>query len=71
MCGRFSLSIPDFHELVEALGVAYDEEMAKRYRPRWNVPPSDQHWIVTSDSRGRMRLPAKWGFGEKKMPPAR
>jgi putative SOS response-associated peptidase YedK len=71
MCGRFSLSIPDFHELVDALGVAYDEEMARRYRPRWNVPPSDQHWIVTSDSGSRVLLPAKWGYGEKKMPLAR
>jgi putative SOS response-associated peptidase YedK len=71
MCGRFSLSIPDFHELVDALGVAYDEEMAQRYRPRWNVPPSDQHWIVAAQEGTRVLLPAKWGYGEKKMPLAR
>ncbi|MGZ3416455.1 MAG: SOS response-associated peptidase [Polyangiales bacterium] len=71
MCGRFSLSIPDFHELVDALGVAYDEEMAARYRPRWNVPPSDQHWIVTADDKKRVILPARWGYGEKKVPLAR
>jgi putative SOS response-associated peptidase YedK len=71
MCGRFSLSIPDFQELVDALGVQYDAEMAARYRPRWNVPPSDQHWIVASAEDKRVLMPARWGYGDKKMPLAR
>ena len=74
MCGRFSLSIPEFRDLVDALGVAYDEEMAARYRPRWNVPPSDAHWIVTAsetETLKRALVPARWGYGDKKLPLAR
>lgn len=69
MCGRFNLTIPDFEQLARLLGVDPDPQLAAHYRPRYNVPPSDQHWIVTpKDEHARTLLPAKWGLGEKKLP---
>lgn len=67
MCGRFSLSIPDFAELASLVGVTYDPRLAAHYRPRYNVPPSDQHWIVAETDQ-RTILPARWGYGPKKLP---
>jgi putative SOS response-associated peptidase YedK len=33
------------------------------YRPRWNLAPGDQHWIVRKEGQGsRLVVPAKWGF---------
>lgn len=72
MCGRFTLTIADFEQLVGLLGVEADMRLAERYRRRFNVPPSDSHWIVTplGDSK-RTILPARWGFGRLKLPLAR
>jgi putative SOS response-associated peptidase YedK len=72
MCGRFNLTIPDFAELARLLGVEYDARLASRYRRRYNVPPSDQHWIVAEpQNNARAILPARWGYGVKKLPLAR
>ena len=72
MCGRFNLTIPDFEQLAKLLGVHYDAQLGARYRPRYNVPPSDQHWIVAEPANDtRAILPARWGFGVKKLPLAR
>lgn len=32
------------------------------YRPRWNLAPGDQHWIVRKEAEGRVLAPARWGF---------
>jgi putative SOS response-associated peptidase YedK len=39
-----------------------DEGVA--YRPRYNLAPGDQHWIVVihTDGGDRLLVPAKWGF---------
>ena len=38
-------------------------EHAELYRPRWNVAPTDGHWIVRSDETGKRRMqPARFGF---------
>jgi putative SOS response-associated peptidase YedK len=69
MCGRFNLTIPDFEQLARLLGVDPDPQLSAQYRPRYNVPPSDQHWIVTpKGDHTRALLPARWGLGEKKLP---
>ncbi len=72
MCGRFTLTIGDFEQLVALLGVEADPRLAQQYRRRFNVPPSDTHWIVTprGDAK-RTILPARWGFGRSKLPLAR
>lgn len=72
MCGRFTLTIADFEQLVALLGVDADLRMAEKYRRRFNVPPSDSHWLVTPKENGkRAILPARWGFGKPKLPLAR
>lgn len=76
MCGRFTLTIADFEQLVSLLGVEADVRLAEKYRRRFNVPPSDSHWIVTAVTRDRgdskrAILPARWGFGKPKLPLAR
>jgi putative SOS response-associated peptidase YedK len=69
MCGRFTLTMPDFDELARLLGVSYDARLAARYRRRYNIAPTDAHWIVTPEGDvGRTILPAHWGYGSKKFP---
>ena len=46
MCGRFTLTLPDFEALAELVGATASPRLAARYRRRWNIAPSDAHWIV-------------------------
>jgi putative SOS response-associated peptidase YedK len=63
MCGRFTLTSGDVHDVARALAAQVDRERARLYRPRWNVAPSDEHWIVRLDKRGRRHLaPARFGL---------
>jgi len=32
------------------------------YKPRYNIAPTDPHWIVRSRFEDREVLPAKWGL---------
>lgn len=50
------------------LGVPVDQLFEEDYRPRWNIAPTDPHWIVRMKYEDREVLPAKWGlvqFGAK------
>jgi putative SOS response-associated peptidase YedK len=60
MCGRFTLSRQDRRELAQLLGV--DENDLRDYRPRYNIAPTDQHFIVTSKYERRTARPANWGL---------
>src|SRR3990172_6410424 len=60
MCGRFTLSRWDAEELARELGVSVDS--LRDYRPRYNVSPTDQHWIVRVKYEARELLPAMWGL---------
>ena len=68
MCGRFTLTETDFDALAEALGVTAApnaEEWAARaalYRPRYNVAPTEQHWLVRVKEGERELVPASWGL---------
>ena len=37
-------------------------EFASMYRPRYNIAPTDQHWIVRTKREERELLPASWGL---------
>ena len=68
MCGRFTLTEDNREWVAERLGVPVDELVEDTYRPRWNIAPTDQHWIVRMQHEDREALPAKWGlvqFGSK------
>jgi len=65
MCGRFTLTVPDLDLLARLLGVEFDPPLARDYRPRYNIAPSDAHLIVADQNRGRRLVAARWGLGEK------
>lgn len=60
MCGRFTLTRQEAHELAHELGVPV--ESLPNYRPRYNIAPTDQHWIVRNKYEDREVLPALWGL---------
>jgi putative SOS response-associated peptidase YedK len=62
MCGRFTLTWQDKERLAEDLGVMPEEIPASEYRPRWNIAPTDPHWIVRMRYEERTIMPAKWGL---------
>src|SRR5690242_8003949 len=63
MCGRFTLTARDIDEAARAFGADYAREHARLYRPRWNLAPTDSHWMVRLDEAGRRRMvPARFGF---------
>jgi putative SOS response-associated peptidase YedK len=63
MCGRFTLTARDIDEAARAFGAEVEREHARLYRPRWNIAPTDAHWIVRLDGAGRRRmLPARFGM---------
>ena len=62
MCGRFTLTWKQREKLAEALGVLPEQINDADYRPRWNIAPTDQHWIVRTQYEQRFVLPAKWGL---------
>ncbi|MBI5289627.1 MAG: SOS response-associated peptidase [Chloroflexi bacterium] len=65
MCGRFTLTKDNFDELAEELDAEPRPEDAgyrALYRPRYNIAPTDQHWIVRTKYERRHLLAAKWGL---------
>lgn len=60
MCGRFTLSRRDKEQLAHELGVPV--ESLEDYRPRYNIAPTDQHWIVRTKYEDRELLLATWGL---------
>ena len=59
MCSRFSLA-EDHDFLAARLGVS---AMAlANYRPRYNIAPQQEHFIVTTEYENRKLAPAKWGL---------
>ncbi len=62
MCGRFTLTLPDYDTLARALGVVVDPELAARYRPRYNVAPTNVHLVVRDGDAGRQVVSARWGL---------
>ena len=60
MCGRFTLTRLEVEALALELGVPV--ESLPDYRPRYNIAPTDPHWIVRMKYEDREVLPAKWGL---------
>lgn len=60
MCGRFTLTRQEAIELADELGVPV--ESLPNYRPRYNIAPTDQHWVVRRKYEDREVLPALWGL---------
>ena len=62
MCGRFTLTYQEEEELAEQLGVPVGALTERDYKRRFNIAPTDQHWIVRQRREEREILPAKWGL---------
>jgi putative SOS response-associated peptidase YedK len=62
MCGRFTLTRDDFDELAEDLDAEVRPDDRPLYRPRYNIAPTDQHWILRHKYERRQLLVAKWGL---------
>ena len=61
MCGRFTLVEPSYEELAETLGVAFDSAQAAAYKPRYNIAPTDPHWVMHMESGVRELMSARGG----------
>ncbi len=53
------------------LDASFDEAVASQYRPRYNIAPTDQHWIVRTKRERRELLPATWGLVNSWAPDAK
>jgi putative SOS response-associated peptidase YedK len=62
MCGRFTLTWDEWRRVVYELGADDGEALAASYRPRFNIAPSDEHFIVTSEYERRKLRRARWGL---------
>lgn len=62
MCGRFTLTVHQLGDVVEQLDASIDEAFLDAYRPRYNVAPGEQHWLLRSKEGRRQILPADWGL---------
>jgi len=62
MCGRFTLTWEEWRQVLEALGIEDEGHAFADYRPRFNIAPTDQHFIVTSEFEHRKVQRARWGL---------
>jgi putative SOS response-associated peptidase YedK len=62
MCGRFTLTIHQFESVVEALEATIEAALLESYRPRFNIAPGNEHWMVRSEEGRRCIVPARWGL---------
>jgi putative SOS response-associated peptidase YedK len=62
MCGRFTLTWDEWRRVIDALGVDDEGTAAASYRPRFNIAPTDEHFIVTSEFERRKVQRARWGL---------
>jgi putative SOS response-associated peptidase YedK len=49
-------------DVAEALDAEYAADDARLYRPRFNVAPTDQAWIVECGADRRVLRPASWSY---------
>jgi putative SOS response-associated peptidase YedK len=62
MCARVTLTIDDIDEIAAVLDAEVSPEDARRYKRRYNVAPSDTHWMLEYGADRRVLVPAKWGY---------
>lgn len=64
MCGRFTLTTVDYISVSRALDADFNPSLAQAYQPRFNVAPSDSHWILCLEPEAPRPAVAvgTWGF---------
>ncbi len=61
MCGRFTLTRQGLEAIAGELDAALAPDDVAIYRPRYNIAPTDQHWVLRTKFEQRELLPARWG----------
>jgi putative SOS response-associated peptidase YedK len=62
MCGRFTLSYREAQRVADELGIPIEQVHGVEFRPRYNIAPTDPHFIFRLHYEERQLLPAKWGL---------
>jgi len=62
MCARMTLTIETIDEIADVLDAEVAPDDARRHKRRYNVAPSDTHWIVEYGADRRVLLPGQWGY---------
>src|SRR5881394_129805 len=62
MCGRVTLTKSAIRDVADELDAEVAVEDEALYRPRYNVAPSDLHWILEPSGDRRVLVPAAWGY---------
>ena len=60
MCGRFTLTDDNRDGIAEQLAVSADE--LKDYKPRFNIAPTQTHFVVRMEHEDREVLWVRWGL---------
>jgi len=69
MCGRFTLTWDEWRRVAETLRIDDESDVAATYRPRFNIAPTDQHFIVTSEfERRRVRRAGRGEIADGRLP---
>ncbi len=57
-----TLTWDQWRRVADRLGLSDDGGLDASYRPRWNIAPTDEHFIVTSRFERRVAQRARWGL---------
>ena len=57
MCARMTLTFEDIEEIAESLDAEVSPDDARSHKRRYNVAPSDTHWIVKYGADRQILLP--------------
>jgi putative SOS response-associated peptidase YedK len=52
----------EWRQVAGALGIEDEVDAFADYRPRFNIAPTDQHFIITSEFERRKAQRASWGL---------
>jgi putative SOS response-associated peptidase YedK len=61
VCGRFTLTKSERAELEDEMGISRGS-LSPAYQPRFNIAPTDEHFIVRQHFEDIELVPAKWGL---------
>jgi hypothetical protein len=71
VCGRITLTRKRLEDIAAELDAYFDADDAARYRARYNIAPTDLHWLLVargSSERPRV-VPAVWGLPSSRQKP--
>jgi putative SOS response-associated peptidase YedK len=64
-----TLSKRELAEIADELAAVFDPDAAASYRPRYNLAPTDPHFVLRLEAGQRRLEPARWGLVVPGRPP--